>query len=274
MKHVTNKTKGFTLIELLVVISIISLLSSVVLASLNSSRDKARIAKGQQFSASLKHTIGDELVGEWTFNQDNADDSSGFGSDGVINGAIPVEGLMGRAMEFDGVNDFIDLGDKSNLDINGSFTLEAWINEADGAGIWRAIVDKGLSTEGFNRNYVMYVTQEMWISCGFGDGINLREFRTSKKISSKWHHVACTYDLNLTDMKVYIDGSLAPGVQLGIATVPASLGNNTYIGKRTVGTPFKGVIDDVRIYSKAFNSAQIQKHYAEGLKDHQILANK
>lgn len=73
-----SKVRAFTLIELLVVISIISLLSSVVLASLNTSRQKARDTR--RLSDIRQIQIALELYydknGQYPDNTDN--DNSGW----------------------------------------------------------------------------------------------------------------------------------------------------------------------------------------------------
>ncbi len=66
-RNVLNKKAGFTLVELMVVISIISLLSSIFLTTFNRARDKARIASGMQFAASIYHALGSEMIGQWNF---------------------------------------------------------------------------------------------------------------------------------------------------------------------------------------------------------------
>jgi general secretion pathway protein G len=48
MTHTRNKTSGFTLIELLVVVAIIGILSSIVLTSLDVSRERARSTRRTQ----------------------------------------------------------------------------------------------------------------------------------------------------------------------------------------------------------------------------------
>lgn len=63
----SNKKRGFTLIELLVVIAIIGILSSVVLASLNTARDKGRDAATKSSMQTVR--VQSEIYYDGTGNQ-------------------------------------------------------------------------------------------------------------------------------------------------------------------------------------------------------------
>ena len=82
------KNKGFTLIELLVVIAIIGILSSVVLASLNTARSKGK-------DAAIKSQLG-SLRAQMALYADGKTDVSGFFADGqttpILNGILNQAG--------------------------------------------------------------------------------------------------------------------------------------------------------------------------------------
>ena len=121
------KERSFTLIELLVVISILGLLSSLVLVSLQGAKDQADIAKAQEFSHTVRVTMATDLVGEWRFDN-NTNDSSGYDNNGTIVGDSGyVDGMFGQALEFDG-NDHVDCGDNDGLINSQEMTIELWFN--------------------------------------------------------------------------------------------------------------------------------------------------
>lgn len=75
-----NRSRGFTLIELLVVIAIIGILSSIVLASLNTARTKGADAARMQDVKSLKTAL------ELYYNDNNGYPTS----NGTGNGDVPL----------------------------------------------------------------------------------------------------------------------------------------------------------------------------------------
>ena len=72
-------TKSFTLIELLVVVSILGLLSSLVLIGLQGAKDQADIGKAQEFSHTVRVSLGADLVGEWRLDNNAKYYSSSWG---------------------------------------------------------------------------------------------------------------------------------------------------------------------------------------------------
>jgi type II secretion system protein G len=93
-----RKNKGFTLIELLVVIAIIGILSSVVLASLNSARTKSRDAKRVSDIKQLQLALELYFDDNGSYPAVTDLDSSTLVADGFIS-AIPHD-PVGTAVDY------------------------------------------------------------------------------------------------------------------------------------------------------------------------------
>ena len=82
--------------------------------------------------------IADGLVAYWPLDEGGGTttaDASGNGNDGTLNLPGWDSGKFGGALNFDGVDDYVDCGNPSILDFGtGDFTISAWIKTTAPAG--------------------------------------------------------------------------------------------------------------------------------------------
>ncbi|MDO8619661.1 MAG: LamG-like jellyroll fold domain-containing protein [Candidatus Daviesbacteria bacterium] len=263
--------KAFTLIELLVVIAIIGLLSIIVLVSLKGTREKARIAKSLDFSATINHVIGAYAVGIWRFDEGSgatASDSSGYGNNGTINGATFTTGILRGALSFDGVDDYVS---HSTIGINSkSGTVSGWVkpNVAFPWGFWQTHDAGGQNWLDWISMF-MYDGGTFYFRMGNGTGCcsNDVTFSYTNIPVNQWSYLVFTWEGST--MKIYVNSIV-------VASRTNAIFQNTIDPRARIGyghdKKMNGLIDEVNIYSSALGITQIQKLYAEGLEKHQDLA--
>ena len=71
-------------------------------------------------------------------------DASGRGNGGSVSGASwSTAGKFGKALSFDGVNDWVTVADSASLDLSSSaMTLEAWVRPTGVARSWQTVLMK------------------------------------------------------------------------------------------------------------------------------------
>ena len=209
----------------------------------------------------------DGLVAEWHFDEGSgsvAADSSGNGNDGVIHGATWVEGKYGKALSFDGVDDYVDCGNDASLDDIAVKTLVFWVNlnAQTGSGVGSHFLNKGCSNGGFistepskNRNI-------------FGQGFSITYGRWSFPQFSlnKWHQIVVVYDRQsvTNDPVIYVDGVSQTVTEYSTpsGTANSDAGNNLLISADpSFDRWVDGSIDEIHIYNRALTADEIKSHY-------------
>jgi hypothetical protein len=96
-----------------------------------------------------------------------------------------------------------------------------------------------------------------------GSTYYLRGATTVPLFDGYWHHVAASYEEDPGDTTFYVDGQGTTGLFL---LLPLTLGNadQLLIGRDQASTSFDGWIDELHLYDRALDEAEIQSIYDSG----------
>ena len=210
------------------------------------------------------------LVGWWPFNG-NANDESGNGNNGTVNGSTLTTDRFGnanKAYDFDGIDDWIQVQNDTTLNFSGDISISSWLN-ADSYDLISMIVSKHSPLCNNNLGTFVY---GIWDDGGVGN------FKTNFSASpiftagsypnnnasvsvNNWYNFITTYSDNLQILKYYLNGSLVDSINIdfNITTNPFDL----YIGKQDCSNTwhFDGTLDDIGIWNRALSQQEISDLY-------------
>ena len=202
------------------------------------------------------------LVGWWPFNG-NANDESGNGNNGTVNGATLATdrfGAVDKAYDFDGVDDIIIVTNENNFDLQQGISISVWIKKSTMSSSSHIIskfqnYDDSYSISTSNTKFEFQLAQSptAWTY-----------FTSNSNVDTSWTKILVTRDFISSQVKLYVNGILdTVSVYTPlIANSQAPLTFGDFFGNNfSPGSRFDGVIDDIGIWNRALNQQEITALY-------------
>jgi len=158
------------------------------------------------------------------------------------------------ALEFDGMNDYVEITNESAFDFTEAISLEAWIKPAMLSGI------QGVMSKNFGNNahpYQIRLVNDEVLFGFYSNTIGWQPVQTSSANLQigEWVHIACTY--NMQYVKIYINGeqkaSVYKSFEIPLNDQPVEIGRS----KDVYYEYFSGIIDEVRIWDIALGQQEV-----------------
>ena len=184
-----------------------------------------------------------------------AKDESGHGNDGTIHGATWTTGISGKALSFDGRDDYVSVTSSPSLDITGKITIEAWVKPNDVVSGQGLVCKRNLNT------YTPYVLilHYSYLSYQYHDGASWRGYDSADVTADEWQHIVVAFSPSDNHIYFYKNGvSFGDSVTTG---TPRGNSLPLWIGRDPAYTYFNGIIDEVAIYNRALSPEEIKAHY-------------
>ena len=196
------------------------------------------------------------LLSWYPFNG-NANDESGNGNDGTVNGAVLTAnrtGTANAAYTFDGTSSYISLS--GNTSVVDDVSLSFWMrppNTNDGY-----LLDRDICTTA--NDWAIYWADNGEIGLRYGMNGNDYFIQGVSASVGAWHHAVAVRDVTASELRLYLDGQLA-----GSISFPAGSFSNTalpvLVGESNCNSGsnpnFLGDIDDIGIWNRVLTAQEV-----------------
>ncbi len=216
--------------------------------------DAVRIVAAGTPAASVDPT----LVAAFNFDEGTGTkltDRSSKANNGVISGATWASvGRYGKALSFNGVNNWVTINDAASLDLTNNVTISAWVYPTAVQTGWTTVIVK---EQPGSTPYYLYANSTTNFPAGgiIAGGFERTVLGKSTLPINTWTHIATSYDG--ATQKFYMNGVLISSrAQTG--AIATSTGALRIGGNGVWGEYFKGMIDNVRVYNRALTNSDIQ----------------
>lgn len=177
-------------------------------------------------------------------------DVSDFRNNGILTNGSTFNSENGGSIVFDGVDDYVDCGNGSSLNITGDLSVSIWIKTTGVSGNHVIFAKHSLPSNIANYEGYLKGTAIYW-----WDGAAERS--TGLTVSSNiWNNI--TYVRSSSLVTAYINYSVSGSVGV-ISQGPVS--GNLTIGKDQNSQNFQGNIATVHIYNKALSSSEVLQNF-------------
>jgi glucose/arabinose dehydrogenase len=226
-------------------------------------------SSAQSYTATFTATpLPTGLQGAWGLNEGSGTfvtDASGNGNNGTLSGAGATwapGGKYGGALSFNGSSGNVTIPHSPSLSLNSSYTLEAWVKPTALNGYQTVLIKEvsggcayWLQTAGSN------------LSSGFSSGGCREHLAGNSPLPlNQWSHVAAVFNDSANTYTLYVNGVAVTTQSETAAPVPTT--QALVFGQTGCSCGFerwRGLIDEVRIYSRPLTTGEIQADMASGI---------
>ena len=181
----------------------------------------------------------------------NDNDGTPKNFDGTSTSTTDGTGIVDGADTFDGINDYVDCGSGSSLDVSDAVTVEARIKGGSQVDYAYIVISKntrwGLHSPSASGLIRFFVHTDASYHSPYSGIV----------FDNNWHHIVGTYDRE--KIRLYVDGS-----EMETGTSETGVMTDATVRNFSISLsdyPFNGTIDQVRVYNRALLVDEINQSY-------------